>query len=105
MELGPVNEKLTIVKLSLTGFVVDSYPFNTWFDRRRLREIHFMHDCIDAGFGLSTWQEPVRITYPREVALGAQYVTILRPAKAKLVVIGKPKSKPSGLRHKRGVTV
>ncbi len=62
---GPVNEKLSIVTLRLTGFVVDADPFKRWFDPNKLKEIDFVNDCIDAGFGLtSEMLQKVKITCP-----------------------------------------
>lgn len=45
------NKKLSIVHLTLRGFVVDALPFFSCFDENRLRKITFT-DCYDSGFCL-----------------------------------------------------
>jgi hypothetical protein len=45
------NRKLSIVHLTLRGFVVDALPFFSCFDENRLRQITFT-DCYDSGFCL-----------------------------------------------------
>ncbi|CRG83490.1 hypothetical protein PISL3812_00841 [Talaromyces islandicus] len=45
------NKKLSVVHLTLRGFVVDALPFFSCFDENRLRQITFT-DCYDAGFCL-----------------------------------------------------
>lgn len=45
------NKKLSIVHLTLRGFVVDALPFYSCFDENRLRKITFT-DCYDSGFCL-----------------------------------------------------
>ena len=43
---------LPVVRLVLSGFVVDTGPFLQWFDPLQFREIEFRSHCIDAGFAL-----------------------------------------------------
>ena len=60
------SKLLSIVKLSLSGFVVDAEPIFKWFNPRRLRAIEFKRDCVDAGFALPAFMEgKVAITWPR----------------------------------------
>lgn len=55
------------MRLSLTGFVVDSGPFMHWFSPYRFRQIDFQDDCIDAGFHLpETLDMYVSMTWPPE---------------------------------------
>lgn len=49
--IGATVWQLTIVNLTLRGFVVDAFPFHLWFDPERLSKITF-NDCVDAGFCL-----------------------------------------------------
>lgn len=58
--------RFSIKKLTLSGFVVNADPFIQWFDHRRLRNIHFKDDCIDAGFYLPRSLKGVNITSPDE---------------------------------------
>ena len=55
-------EKLSIVKLSLTNFIINAKPFD-WFDGRKLEEIRFVR-CLDAGFRLvgEHWRTTMVIT-------------------------------------------
>ena len=57
---------LPIVKLSLSGFIVDAGPFRRWFDPSRLRQIDFEQNCIDAGFALPVrMARHITITWPQ----------------------------------------
>lgn len=59
---------LPIVKLALTGFVVDADPFFFWFNPHRLRVVHFKDYCVDAGFALpAAMVEKVRVFWPKKV--------------------------------------
>ena len=53
---GQPDARLGIEELVLAGFVVDSQPFQKCFDMTKLKKIEFAHDCIDAGFSLSSKQ-------------------------------------------------
>ncbi|OXV07556.1 hypothetical protein Egran_04678 [Elaphomyces granulatus] len=65
--LGPTRNRLSISKLSLSGFVVDADPFELWFDHRCLRLIHFKNDCVDAGFYLPSEMRHVEIKFPADI--------------------------------------
>ncbi|KAL1984290.1 hypothetical protein VTN96DRAFT_9248 [Rasamsonia emersonii] len=57
--------QLSIVNLTLRGFVVDAFPFHFWFDPERLNKIT-LTDCIDAGFYLpKTMTGRVSIEFPK----------------------------------------
>ena len=103
LQQGPVNQKLKIAKLGLTGFVVDMLPFNRWFDRKRLREIHFLHDCVDAGFNLSTWEEDVIVTYGYQFSPRVVHFTPYSPPRIKEVVVGRKRTKSK--RRTKGLTI
>ncbi|KAL1961641.1 hypothetical protein VTN77DRAFT_1356 [Rasamsonia byssochlamydoides] len=65
--MGPTVWQLSIVNLTLRGFVVDAFPFHFWFDAERLSKITF-NDCIDAGFHLpKTMAGRVTIEFPKPV--------------------------------------
>ncbi len=56
---------LPVVKLALSGFVVDAGSMK-WFDPLRLRQIEFKHNCIDAGFALPVnMVDLVKMSWPR----------------------------------------
>lgn len=75
--MGPTRNRLSIVTLTLTGFVVDADPFYLWFNPGRLRRIHFRNDCVDAGFCLpEAMRGVVTIDFPRQVR---EYATTIRP--------------------------
>lgn len=82
---GPVNQKLSIIKLTLSGFVVDAEPWD-WFHPQRLSEINFGHDCIDAGFALSSaFAENVTISCPPKATDVCLTAKIVQFGKAKIV--------------------
>ena len=86
LEKGTVNELFTIRKLCLTGFVVDTYPFERHFDPERLQEIDFENDCIDAGFSLtSPMLERVTISFPKKDVSRLTHTTVIYSGMAKLV--------------------
>ena len=86
MNKGIVNELFTIRKLSLTGFVVDVYPFERWFDPEKLQEIEFKNDCIDAGFSLtSPMLERVNIKLPPKKNAQPTTATVISAGTAKVV--------------------
>lgn len=89
IRLGCTMNQLPIVKLSLTGFVVDADPFFYWFNPHRLRIIDFKNDCVDAGFALpQKMAEHVIVTWPRNVLEHAQVAKVIRPGQVKVVDIG-----------------
>lgn len=53
MAMGYYPETLPVVDLTLSGFVVDSGPFVSWFGDA-LRSVHLKKNCVDAGFWLPT---------------------------------------------------
>lgn len=63
---GQALHRLSIKRLTLSGFVIDADPFIQWFDHRRLRSIHFKDDCFDAGFYLPKSMRRIHIAFPRE---------------------------------------
>ncbi|KAL2001417.1 hypothetical protein VTN02DRAFT_1798 [Thermoascus thermophilus] len=67
--MGPTRNRLSVVSLTLTGFVVDADPFYLWFNPGRLRRIHFRNDCVDAGFCLPESMRGgiVTVDFPRQV--------------------------------------
>ncbi|KAL2010850.1 hypothetical protein VTN00DRAFT_3568 [Thermoascus crustaceus] len=76
--MGPTRNRLSIVSLTLTGFVVDADPFYLWFNPGRLRRIHFKNDCVDAGFCLPQSMRGgiVTIDFPRQVK---EHAMVIRP--------------------------
>ncbi len=89
---GSVNEKLPIAILRLTGFVVDADPFKRWFDPKKLREIDFANDCIDAGFGLSLEMlQNVKITCPGDGAPRVIETQAFKLSDVKLITLKKGK--------------
>ncbi|KAL4892859.1 hypothetical protein BDV59DRAFT_202231 [Aspergillus ambiguus] len=64
---GRTCNRLSIRKLTLTGFVVDADAFLHWFDPTRLKCVNFKNYCVDAGFYLSTPMRKVSILFPREI--------------------------------------
>ncbi|EXJ81284.1 hypothetical protein A1O3_07574 [Capronia epimyces CBS 606.96] len=80
---------LPITHLTLMNFVVDGGPFFRWFDPKKLKEITFLGDCIDAGFSLPREMKlPVRVNSPKPPP-PARWV---RPGEVKLIDIKRPKA-------------
>ncbi|KAK2843934.1 hypothetical protein FQN49_005928 [Arthroderma sp. PD_2] len=93
-EMGCTLERLPVVQISLTGFVVDADPFFLWFNPHRLRVINFKNDCVDAGFALPrSMTERVVVSWPNNVAEYAMQVRHVKPGEVKLIDIPKRKSK------------
>ncbi|PLB51584.1 hypothetical protein P170DRAFT_376142, partial [Aspergillus steynii IBT 23096] len=67
LAIGRCRQRLSIKTLKLTGFVVDADPFLHWFDPKRLKSIHFVDFCVDAGFYLSAPMAKVSVVFPREI--------------------------------------
>jgi hypothetical protein len=79
---------LPITHLTLMNFVVDAGPFFRWFDPRKLKELTFLGDCIDAGFYLpESMESNVKINSPKPIMTAR----IVRPGEIKLIDIKKPK--------------
>lgn len=73
---GRTLNRLSIKKLTLSGFVVDADPFIQWFDPKRLRTIHFKENCVDAGFYLARPLKAVVVLFPKEESLPARSVDL-----------------------------
>lgn len=78
LAMGSTCKRLSIKKLTLSGFIVDAGPFIHWFDPRKLRSIHFKGQCVDAGFWLPRSMAKVLIRVPRTIELEAVPVGILK---------------------------
>ncbi|QVM09732.1 hypothetical protein D8B26_004390 [Coccidioides posadasii str. Silveira] len=93
--LGAVPDKLSVVKLTLMGFVVDSDPFFLWFNPHRLRSIDFKDHCVDAGFALPVrMSEHVIVSWPRDDNIPeAMWARQVRPGEIKLIDLGSRKTK------------
>lgn len=92
--MGRTIDLLPVVKLSLTGFVVDSDPFFLWFNPHRLRVLNFKNDCVDAGFTLpAKMAEHVVVNWPNRVSNNVCVSMPVTAGKAKLIDLGK-KEKP-----------
>ena len=82
------NRYLSIVKLTLGGFVVDAAPFNRWFSPMRLRHIEFTHGCVDAGFTLPPHlTQLVPTTWPRVSVKECKYMTITSYPRSELKIV------------------
>ncbi|KAK2803522.1 hypothetical protein FQN50_006957 [Emmonsiellopsis sp. PD_5] len=89
--------RLPIVKLTLTGFVVDADPFRLYFNPHRLRLINFRNDCVDAGFALpNNMAEQVVVNWPRTVRDQAMIARVVRPGEIKIVDIKRTKKPGEG---------
>jgi len=63
---------LPITHLTLVNFAVDAGPFYRWFDAKRLREVNFLGQCVDAGFYLpSDMEASVKVNGPRPMIVVA----------------------------------
>ncbi|KAM5434724.1 hypothetical protein MferCBS31731_006496 [Microsporum ferrugineum] len=92
-EMGCSLDRLPVVQISLTGFVVDADPFFMWFNPHRLRVINFKNDCVDAGFSLPrSMADRVVVSWPNTVAEYAMQVRHVQPGEVKLINIPKRKS-------------
>ncbi|KAJ5580297.1 uncharacterized protein N7459_006282 [Penicillium hispanicum] len=69
LAMGNTSRRLSIKKLTLSGFVVDADPFLQWFDPDKLRSIQFKGQCIDAGFWLPSSMKHVLVLFPRRLDL------------------------------------
>ncbi|KAJ5895650.1 hypothetical protein N7495_007341 [Penicillium taxi] len=70
MGMGITSRRISIRKLTLSGFVVDADPFIQWFDPEKLRSICFKGECIDAGLWLPPYMQ-VSIRFPKRMDLEA----------------------------------
>lgn len=95
---SPTPDKLSVVNLTLMGFVVDSDPFFLWFNPHRLRKIDFKDHCVDAGFALPVYMsEHVVVSWPRQDTTGeAMWARRVRPGEIKLIDLGSKKDKGAG---------
>lgn len=69
MAMGRTSRRLSIRKITLSGFVVDADPFIQWFDPEKLRCIHFKGRCIDAGLWLPLSMKKVSVHFARNIDL------------------------------------
>ncbi|KAJ5631869.1 uncharacterized protein N7484_011969 [Penicillium longicatenatum] len=77
MQMGRTSRRLSIRKLTLSGFVIDADPIIQWFDPKKLRYLHFKGRCIDAGLWLPLSMKGVSVQYPQESDLRAVPVGIV----------------------------
>lgn len=62
---GEPYRRFSVEELALAGFVVDSEPFEKYFDVTHLKTIAFLADCMDAGFALPEPRNPdLEIFFP-----------------------------------------
>ncbi|KAJ5707861.1 hypothetical protein N7488_007662 [Penicillium malachiteum] len=76
--MGRTSSRLTIRKLTLSGFVVDADPFIQWFDPVKLRCIHFKGHCVDAGVWLPLAMRNISIRFPKAIDLRPIPVGVLK---------------------------
>ncbi|KAJ5893146.1 hypothetical protein N7504_009837 [Penicillium tannophilum] len=77
MQMGRTSRRLSIQRLTLSGFVVDADPIIQWFDPEKLRCIHFKGQCIDAGLWLPLSMKNVSLEVPQKTELQAVPVGIV----------------------------
>ena len=83
---------LPMTHITLMNFVVDAAPFHRWFDPKKLAEITFIGDCIDAGFFLpGDMRTKVKVNSPKPPVP----VRVVKPGEVKLVHIKRSKSTSS----------
>ncbi|OAX77859.1 hypothetical protein ACJ72_07836 [Emergomyces africanus] len=99
--MGSTLILLPVVKLSLTGFVVDGGPFR-FFNPHRLRMINFKNDCVDAGFALpDRMREQVAVFWPKYLTeQDAKVAKRVKHREMKLIDLGSKVKKPK----KRDIT-
>lgn len=86
---------LSICRITLMNFVVDSGPFARWFNPTRLSEIVFLSGCIDAGFVLPPiMKRHVRIS--PKFTPNPRVVQFIRPSQRLQIVEIIPRSKCKG---------
>ncbi|KKZ63044.1 hypothetical protein EMCG_02614 [[Emmonsia] crescens] len=91
--IGSTLPLLPIVKLSLTGFVVDADPFRL-FNPHRLRLIDFKNDCVDAGFALpDCMREQVVVYWPKLLSEQATVASRVKHGEIKLIDLGSKAKK------------
>jgi hypothetical protein len=91
--LGGNLRYLPVVKLVLSGFVVDAGPFLCWFDPMRLRRIEFNY-CVDAGFAIAgNMYDSVEISYPEAPLENSRIVKISKHSRSDLQVVTLAKGK------------
>ncbi|EEQ92315.2 uncharacterized protein BDCG_07435 [Blastomyces dermatitidis ER-3] len=83
--MGSTLNLLPVVKLTLTGFVVDAEPFHL-FNPHRLRLISFKNDCVDAGFTLpERMREQVVVSWPKLLSQQAIAARRVKHGEIKLI--------------------
>ncbi|KAK2733665.1 hypothetical protein FQN57_002062 [Myotisia sp. PD_48] len=88
--MGCTLERLPVVQISLTGFVIDSDPFFQWFNPHRLRIINFKNDCVDAGFTLPRFMtEHVIVSWPNHLEEYAAWAKCIKPSEIKRIDLEK----------------
>ncbi|KLJ06657.1 hypothetical protein EMPG_17856 [Blastomyces silverae] len=94
--MGGTLSLLPVVKLSLTGFVVDAEPFHL-FNPHRLRLINFKNDCVDAGFTLpERMREQVVVSWPKLLSQQAIAARRVKHGEIKLIDHGSKRKKLAG---------
>ncbi|OJD14749.1 hypothetical protein ACJ73_09046 [Blastomyces percursus] len=94
--MGSTLNLLPIVKLSLTGFVVDAEPFHL-FNPHRFRLISFKNDCVDAGFTLpKRMREQVVVSWPNLLSQQAITARRVKQGEIKLIDHGSKRKKLAG---------
>ena len=96
---------LPVVRLVLSGFVVDAGPFFQWFDMKRLRQVDFKYNCVDAGFSLpASLTNMVKVKRPDAELRGCTMIKVTRVARENIRTItlkkGKRVNETSGLKPK-----
>ncbi|KAJ5778732.1 hypothetical protein N7520_001978 [Penicillium odoratum] len=71
LHMGHPSRRLSICKLTLSGFIVDADPIIQWFDPEKLRTIQFKGYCVDAGLWLPLSMRSVSIQVPKKIHLQA----------------------------------
>ncbi|PGH06361.1 hypothetical protein GX51_02371 [Blastomyces parvus] len=94
--MGSTLNLLPVVKLSLTGFVVDAEPFHL-FNPHRLRLISFKNDCVDAGFTLpERMREQVVVSWPKLLSQEVIAARRVKHGEIKLIDHGSKREKLAG---------
>ncbi|KAJ5929845.1 hypothetical protein N7454_006795 [Penicillium verhagenii] len=78
LQMGQTSHRLSIRKLTLSGFIVDADPIIQWLDPEKLRSIHFKGKCIDAGLWLPLSMKKISIRFPHDIDLQAVPAGIVR---------------------------
>lgn len=82
---------LPVVKLALSGFVLDSGAMK-WFDPLRLRQIELRHSCVDAGFAVpGNMTALVKVSWPEEDKSRTVKMTTITREDVQLLTLKKGK--------------